>query len=903
MIFKLKMNMNETMKKEFYVKKIGFIIKKTVLCTLFLTIRMLFSAEQLVERSTRMEEGTSSIYASYAIQNTLDVLILNTFESDPRKALLYSPLLGRIMKEWVQQEAYGQFDLVADPIKPDRFKKQFLTDTLLNKIARSMFDVIDKKVRPTALPSNPFLGLNAATIAKMVLVIKERGLEGLILLLEKQCKNTLPVEPQEGPIVKRQKKDVTSVHTLLSDWFKAYRDRAETGKDKEKAFKSKILTWCTLLTEYVNQPEMLQDKGQADRDFLKIIMTFLSLKDEKEGLLSRSYSLEDYFNTLGIPFTRSYYTVADKKMLKERFSLDDHDNYDALKNPKGLEDLCFYLSSCVESSINFLEVPYLMFVSTKKTDPGNRFNGDCFVFCAESAIRALINCILYDHATQKLNVNILPKKVSMNPGFKAFFMNHSDPQLLNYYENTLTEWLILVSGVPEAVYKNDGPQGPYEISAQAGRKNILAVVNFIFQTSAESFEDLGTCLSDDQRTITFSKELDGEKMLISGDAFYLEGELKIQEGIAHADFSLHQDSIFQLLENIHFLDVVDVMSEYCSQDLYQLIFKKIILSASVDGGHSTPLIWAIEKNSPDLVDRLLRYNADPNQRGGLYLREPLEHAINYADQNIIDLLLHYGAIITDDIIENACIKKKFSYAIRLLREQDQRGVAYSSRELLLLASRLDGVEVARFLLDKDPDLKDYCMIAGGDLLSNAVFSKSLSFVEFLIEECGISSTEKNSYEIRPLNVALSVCSGEIAHYLIKKKGYVLPDDLFNIVMEQSFPDQEKISLLTALLEDVWPWFYRQAVSSTGETLLEVALRASPPSSDLLLFLLRNNFSSTGRTQELCDIGISQNNYDLTSLALEKQIDFPVDFPVDVLVDVLDPANLTTDDNFFGLLGN
>jgi hypothetical protein len=302
-------------------------------------------------------------------------------------------------------------------------------------------------------------------------------------------------------------------------------------------------------------------------------MKFLSLKDEKEGLSNQSYSLEAYFAMLGVPFTKTYYTTADKERLKKQYLLENHDSYAGLKNPKGLEDFCFYLSSCVQGNFMFLKPSYSTFFPDQINDPTNRFNGQWFNACVESAVRTLVNCILYDNTTQTLNVDVLPKTISMNPVFKNFFREHNDPKNLLYYDTTLKDWLFLVSGVPGVVYKNDAPQGPYEISAAVGLKNALALVNYIFQTSADSFEELGLILSDDQKTIIFSKEPEGEKIVINSSSFFLKGTLLMEDGTSHADFDIKAEGVFELLENNYFLKLTTTLSDYWQQDLYALALK------------------------------------------------------------------------------------------------------------------------------------------------------------------------------------------------------------------------------------------------------------------------------------------------------------------------------------------
>ena len=699
--------------------------------------------------------ASSGIDATYAVKNLLSSIMETFPELTVQEALSRSALLGIISETDVQLHMYGTFKTVPNPDNPARTIKKFDTDTThstttLNKIARSMLDVLDGKLRPTALASNPFVGLDGKTVAKMMLIINKDGVQGLIDALEK------PTPPKKKIRGKKEEEAPTEPEerSLLDAWWESYRSsgvkRVFTQKSK---FVAKILSdpkkndspeeipFVDLLKQYAAESVTTTEANgprQADKqkeELSKIFMTFLTVKDQKQKATGESHAIVEYYSALlGIEFKPEYYTTEELEQIGKAL-LGQDSTHTIGKDAKGVEDTTAFLAHFVAGNVAFLQTPFDRFTS--------------FSYCTEATIRSLMNSILYNPETEKLAITMLPLEIQKTMGqkFKDFIEKYPAPTATNYYGNSLKEWLDLVSGLDEVIYKNKTGKDAYEISAGAGPKNIVTALNHIFGTKADSFETFATAVEvkDDNdaviRKISFTPNESGfDSEVTDHGKVIIEAKVGSKTDVSHATFTIKGNAIIDLLNNDTFRTKISKLSDYAKQDLYGTLFKPSTLNVVGDTEDTViSLIFAIRKREISLIKSMLTFGANPNFQD-TYFQTPLEVAAYSKDASIAYELLKNGAHITEKALLNSCAVGNLELVKTFIPLLKNNGISPNYLDMLLKASGSHSFPLVDFLLSKGADIngKKY---SSSPLLRAIEGNEPIKMVQFLIDK-GALVTEK-----------------------------------------------------------------------------------------------------------------------------------------------------------------
>ncbi len=717
----------------------------------------------LVSISTVSYAGTA-IDSTYAIKNLLTSITETYPNLTVQEALSLSALLGIMSETDVQLHMYGTFTPKPDPKRHGRTMKVFDTTTPINQIARTMLDVLDDKLRSTVQASNPFAGIDGKVLAKEMLIINKTEVQGLINALEEPTPPKKKIRGKKGEDTPTEPEELS----LLDEWWEAYRTSGVKGVfDKKKKFTDKILDnpskessgddtpFIGLLKQYA--AESANDPGQANKqkeELSKIIMTFLYAKDQKQKATGESHAIEDYYTTLlNKPFKSDYYTAEELKKI-EKTLLGQDSNYTIGKDAKGLEDTSAYLAHFIAGDIAFLQSPFSTYEDKSRS----------FAYCAEATVRSIMNSLLYNPETGKLDITMLPLEIqkSMGKKFKDFIEKYPDPTVTNYYGNSLKEWLDLVSGLDGVKYKNGEGKDAYEISAGAGPKNLVTVLNHIFGTQSNSFEILATALevkNEDNtlvRKVSFTPNKSGFDIEVTDHGqTVIQAEIGSEVNTSHASFAIKGKKILDLLNNKEFRSHISELSDYSQQDLYEVIFKPSTLNVTGDIGAATPLIQAIKSSyGTPIVKTMLAFGADPNFKGS-YSHTPLEVAsLKAGNDSLIHELLKAGAIITAGTLNAACTMGNFDLVKKLIPVAEQNNIDLNYNEMLLKAadSPYPSLPLVTFLVEEKHANVNFKNEIERSPLLEAATRGSLAIVKYLVEQG--AEVNENSRSNTPLRAAI-----------------------------------------------------------------------------------------------------------------------------------------------------
>ena len=836
------------------------------------------SPSQLLDHSLIEKSSSSGIDATYAVKNLLSSIMEKSPHLTIQEALSRSALLGTISETDVQLHMYGTFTTLPNPKKPGKTIKIFDTDTTtpINKIARSMLDVLDDKVRSTVQPSNPFCGLEGTAIAQAIqaLTAEKDGVGNLIKLLKDPAFITAWSKDWD---TKANPKNVNGTY-VQTDPKKRY-SLSEFEKEIKKFIRS--------LEDLNKEAKTPAEKANSVSDLAKIFMTFLSTKDQKQKATGQSHAVEDYYTTLlNKPFESEYYTTKELEQIGKTL-LGRHTTYTIGKDAKGIEDITAYLAHFVVGDISFLQAPFATYTPEDKTKS--------FPYCAEATIRSLMNSFLYNPKTGRLDITLLPLEIqksmeqtSLGQKFKDFIEKYPAPTAANYYGNSLKEWLDLVSGLDGVEYKKGEGKNAYEISAGAGPKNLVAVMNAIFGTKADSFETLATLLKVEDkhgtvtRIISFIPEKSGFDLKVTDHGkVIIESKIISETNTAHSAFIISGKKIRNLLENDTFRTKISELSHYTKQDLYGVIFKPSTLNIADYQGTLTPLINAIQYEN-SLVKSMLTFGADPNFQGTHY-QTPLEVAVSSKEDSIAYELLKYGAHVTQTALIQACDFGNFELVKTFIPLLEHRGISPNYMIMLLQASRSQSLPLVEFLLLKGADINGENDLGNTPLLNAIHRDGSSEIVQFLIDK-GAHVTEKavtKAFEVG--NSALI----KIFLPLLKKDSS--PIYYTNLLLKTDFKSLSLVEVLLAKGADI------NGKDFFGDTLLYNALKHSmkeeTPASLIAQYLIEKGAALTSphNKPSLLSLAIRKGRADITELLIQ----YGAPLTPEVLLDVISSKNFTT----------
>ncbi len=565
----------------------------------------------------------------------------NLLSATPDHDLYRSPLLGLItvgngtIKKW-----YGTFSDVPagkqEVGKPARNKRVFTTEMLLEKVTRSFFDILDGRVRCSVAGSNPMIALSAEAVGQLVVVAHDRGISGMITFLEEGLVRKQKQKKQSA--LGENVKLVLPGESFIDTWWARYELRSEKGKfTDQRDFRKRLMVLCKDLS--LLQQE--QGPKKTKELFLTVLMAFLVLKDEAEGQKNPAYTVQDYFKKLGVEYVRDYYTTVEKKAIQKRLGKRSFGT-----SVKDFEEVVFYFSALAKNDFEFVGAPYTsaLFKEVVKGEETEVAHG----LCAEATVRSFLNLMLYNPTTQRFDVGMLPEGIHLDPLVYDFYFNpehpRTDPQAPRYYGESADAWIQVIVALhkkfPAIVYKQNELAGKPQ--------NMLLVINKIFGTVAQSFEELGNILSKDGSQIIIetaeSDEKPGdyykkEKWTIAVERDGLPGEdpyeffvnLELSDG--HAAFLFDMENIMPLMGK-HQYRLVEELQKIYHVDLWSMVLNAGAINAVIDD--ETPFQEAVQSGCVPLVKLLISHGADIYQVDDDHLG-----ALGYAYQSGSDEMVQF----------------------------------------------------------------------------------------------------------------------------------------------------------------------------------------------------------------------------------------------------------------------
>ena len=574
------------------------------------------------ESSESDDSGDSGIVQDKVIDKTWG--LKNLLSATPDQDLYRSPLLGLItvgngtIKKW-----YGEFTDVPveqqEAGKPARNKRVFVSETPLEKVTRAFFDVLDNRVRWSVAGSNPMIAFSAEAIGHLAILTQERGVLGTISFLEKglsEKEKRVMVEAENKKKYKRKQEmsPVSQEEAFVEQWWKRYEVSPKKGANLSNFRKN-----LTALLQDLKTLQQEQGPEKTKQMFLTLLMAFLVLKDELEGQKNSVYALQDYFKKWGVEFVRDYYTTLEKKAIQKRLAKRSFGT-----SVKDFEDVVFYLVALAKNDFEFVAAPYTsaFFKETVKGEEREIAHG----MCAEATVRSLVNLMLYNPITQRFDIKMLPEGMHLDPLVYDFYFNpehpRTDPQAQRYYAESTDAWVQVIA----ALHKKF-PEIMYEVKNElaARPQNILLVMNKIFETTVQSFQELGNVLSKDGSQITietaeseqkpqiYEKK---EKWTIAVERDGLPGEdpyefsvnLELSEG--HASFAFDMENIMPLMGK-HQYHLLEELQKIYHVELWEIVLHAAAINAVIN--EETPFQKAIETGYVPLVELLVSHGADIHQ--------------------------------------------------------------------------------------------------------------------------------------------------------------------------------------------------------------------------------------------------------------------------------------------------
>ena len=351
-------------------------------------------------------------------------------------------------------------DLSISPLAGIAYAKNGIIKKWYNEgdlVTQFFFNILDNQLRCSAQSSNPTLGLSLTLIARWIKYIKQNNINDFLADL----------------------RDNFAESHLTAGWFELYSKRNEPGRSTRRDFRKKITKeFCRDLQA------LIDEKGEenAKNQLIALLITFAYLKDLADGAKDQSYNIGSYFKEWGgASYKKEFYTQEEKAELKKKFLSQPID-----PTVTNLEDSVFLLSATMQSEYYYL----------------NADIAENSGLCVETAIRSLVNSLLYNPTSNTLDPSVLPPAIqkSLNPEFKAFIAQYPDPQIERYYIHTFPNWIALLSSIPNTEKSINGTN-----SLAGTTSNLLIVLEYLFGVKASAFQEFTKALSTDMRTVTIEQ--------------------------------------------------------------------------------------------------------------------------------------------------------------------------------------------------------------------------------------------------------------------------------------------------------------------------------------------------------------------------------------------------------------
>lgn len=108
--------------------------------------------------------------------------------------------------------------------------------------------------------------------------------------------------------------------------------------------------------------------------------------------------------------------------------------------------------------------------------------------CAEKSLWAIVNLLLYNPDTGKVELSVLPSSVqnTCNPRFAAFLRDYPTPSIPGYYEKAHKEFLSMVEDLPFIKYEVEGKGAPvYPSAVEIGK-----LLQYFFGTYSSTCKEI-----------------------------------------------------------------------------------------------------------------------------------------------------------------------------------------------------------------------------------------------------------------------------------------------------------------------------------------------------------------------------------------------------------------------------
>lgn len=464
---------------------------------------------------------------------------------------------------------------------------------------KNALHLLDDKLRPTQAPGNPFYSLNGDLLAQIAMIVADQNFE-----LE-----TLLNDP------------------LLQLWHQKHFELTNRY-EKFKDFKYQV-------KKHLKPFEQLSPQERTD-----IFATFSFLKHTTRE------DIEPYIQKLGDAnfdaYKKRYYSDSSKRTLR---------NSSTKISPLNFEQLTIDLLD--KDPIEYLKVPFEYAEYKNQSVPP----------CTEVALRSVINYILWDPVTKKLNPQLLPQSIQLNPEFENFIKNYSEPQSNNYYAKSRNDWLELVSNIPGINYLR------WKTEMAGEKENSLAALNYLFGTQAHTMQEFSQLISTPKRPISFTTETGSygtcEISTPTGD-----GSWKFNKG--HVSFATPIQENNELIQyypheiakagkqfDTNLVTLIPNRQKILKEILlYQLkkpsiediieLFSQFKLPLNTEFENYGNLInYAVEKNNFKLTEFALSQNIPIKSQPSLRKKSPLEKALYNNNVKIAQLLIDHGADINE----------------------------------------------------------------------------------------------------------------------------------------------------------------------------------------------------------------------------------------------------------------
>ncbi len=809
--------------------------------------------------------GTSCLQAAASQESIKEVWELKNLVEplmalgggDLKKALLLSPELGLIVtsngeiEDWITRVKPAK-PLVAVGPKEGSSKRglpveEVVYEDVRSDLAKLFFKYQDDEVRCSAIPNSPIKTVTPAIVAEWVKMIQAKGIEGfaaeigmmkdiqdkkkeiaaaekIISSLEKRKKDKGAIDAQaEKTLADNQKnklvldqdlaklQDNLHTNTLFQEWdvVSGSQDVKTQGKIQEKydqfVVALRLLVKTDHTKDHAKAHDHTKDHAKAHEDVLKMLMGHVYLKAVEESGLHSKYALSNYFHGMGPAFKPAYYQKADRSGILKRLYSEKLG-----ETVFSLQDLIFYLKSLPTSNFSFLKMQ-----PTLKID----YEADKAIpLCVESTIRSLVNVMLYNPDTKKLDLALMPDSVRdvLLPAFVTFVECWSDNRTSDWYGQTaLYEWMDLVSNIPGVGYtrkaQKDGQEVRYELDGDA--TNILKVLNYLFGLKASNYQELAIALSGAQiNRITFIGINDPSKIIVSMGLDEIIGMLSMS--FSHAEFNFPRGGVLVIL-NDDCIDAISKVGEVSGQNIIGMVLNKKTLN-QVGSNGLLPLEEAVRANDKELFSLLLFWGASVTGYDS-FGDTPLAYLIRkWTSLASVDLLSTREKQWNHFIIKFIAALEPVDIQNSISQEEIQRKkeLALSYWSGLLAAIQIQNANLVEMLLEKGVDIPtdiEFDRKSLSFLIQKVTTSESDIWNQFVMRVVPkLISVSLDSYESHAYSEALiqviKIKNIELAKILIAKGAFV----------DRSVagaPSALSLLISNAAIDDTWMLVVIDAVKS------------------------------------------------------------------------------------------